>query len=105
MGLRHGEDPLEGDDLLAGDVAVGLGHLGREHDQRDRERGLLGFLVAWADAAHATGAAGHAVHEMARRHAQDRADGAAQREPRGASDHLAPDAQATRTPRSLPRAP
>ena len=92
MGVGDGEDPLERVDLLAGDVAVGLRHLGGEHDQRDRERGLLGLLIARADAPDPA-AGGHAVHEVTRGHAQNRADGAAQREACGAPDDLAPDAQ------------
>ena len=97
MGVGDAEDPLERVDLLAGDVAVRLRHLGREHHQGDGDGGLLGFLVARADPPDAA-AAGHAVDEMARRDTQDRADGAAEGEPRSASDHLSPDAQPPRAP-------
>ena len=37
---RHGEDLLEGADLVPGDDAVGLRHLGRKRDHGDREGDL-----------------------------------------------------------------
>ena len=57
MGVGNAEDPLERVDLLAGDAAVRLRHLGREHHEGDGDRGLLGFLVARADAPDAAAAA------------------------------------------------
>ena len=105
VGVGNAEDPLERVDLLAGDAAVRLRHLGREHDQGDGDCSLLGLLIPCANAPDTAATAGHAVHEVASRHAQDRADGAAECESRGAPDHLAPDAQPTRASASCPQAP
>ncbi len=80
---RDVEDPLEGGDLVAADVAVGLGHLGAEYDDGDGEGKptILGRR-------RATGP--HEVHRVPGGGAQQRPQRPAQGEPRHAANDLAP---------------
>ena len=98
LAVRHLEHFLEGVDLVHGDDAVGLGHLGAERDDADGEGHLvLGravlFLVAIDDV-------------MTRHAAEQRADRASDRKPRGGTCELAPNRHDRIPPSvvSLPRA-
>ena len=88
-----GRDPehlLEGVDLGAGDDAVGLGHLGAEHDDGDGERDLLG---AGGDRGFAFAPPGaDLVHRMTGDGADQRPQRSAEGEPGNAADDFTPDA-------------
>ena len=85
---RDVEHLLEGGDLVVGDPAVGLGHLGAEHDDGDREGDPLGCVRRLA---LAPGRA-QFVDRMAGGRSDQRAQGAAERKARGAAEYLAPNA-------------
>jgi hypothetical protein len=94
---RHAEGLLEGVDLVAADHAVGLGHLGAEHDDGDGEGDLLGGRAVdrfgfGRDLRRLRLA--HRVHRMPGDRAQDRAERPAEGEAGGAAQDLAPNAHA-----------
>jgi hypothetical protein len=86
------KDLPEGPDLFRRHVAVGLGHLGAEHDRGDAEGGLPRGLGRGG-----TPARTHPVEGVAGGRADERAQRAAEGEAGGPAKNLAPNAHASRT--------
>ncbi len=79
---------LEGGDLVAGDLAVGLGHLGAEHDNGDGEGDALGGIARLALAVRRA----QFVDRMASDRADQRAQRTTERKARGAAEYFTPNA-------------
>ena len=88
---RHPEHILERGDLRRRNMAVGLGHLGAQHDHPQAERNLAGGRIGRRlhDARHF---GPHAIDRVSGQCAQDRAQRTAQREAGNAAHDLAPNA-------------